>query len=89
MIRILVATRSILYNGREFRAGAPLPLDDPMMVEAWIHYGSAVYLTPEASDSAAAGPDPEPVQAAEPEAAPKAAPVHAPVVKGRTRKKAK
>lgn len=37
----LVATRPILYQGRQFQTGEQLPNYDSLMVEAWIKYGSA------------------------------------------------
>lgn len=39
----LVATRPILYQGRQFQTGEQLPNYDSSMVEAWIKYGSAKF----------------------------------------------
>ena len=39
----LVATRPIIYQGRQFATGEQLPNYDEDMVEAWLKYGSAKY----------------------------------------------
>lgn len=37
----LIATRPILYRGRQYKTGEQLPADDAKMVAAWIEYKSA------------------------------------------------
>lgn len=43
----IVATRPILYEGREFKTGEELPRYDADMVAAWLKYGSAKVLEKE------------------------------------------
>lgn len=38
----VTAKRPILYMGRMYQAGEPLPCHDPKMVEAWLRAGSAI-----------------------------------------------
>ncbi len=40
----LIATRPILYEGREFKTGEELPRYDADMVDAWMRHGSAKIL---------------------------------------------
>jgi len=40
---ILTAMRSVLYRSVQYEAGDALPADNPMMTEAWIKAGSAVW----------------------------------------------
>lgn len=91
MGRVLVAVRSILYAGREFKAGEVLPQDDPRMIEAWLQYGSAIEAVDEEDipeDAVIEDEDPEAGESEAPAGTEPAA-VPQPVVKGRTRKEKK
>ena len=39
----LIAQRPVLYLGRSYERGAVLPTQAPLMVEAWLRAGSAVW----------------------------------------------
>lgn len=37
----LIAKRAVLYQGRQYEPGEPLPAYDPTMVDAWLRAGTA------------------------------------------------
>lgn len=39
----LIAKRLILYQGRNYNCGDPIPANDPVMTEAWLKAGSAAW----------------------------------------------
>ena len=40
----LIAQMPILYHSRQFQAGDVLPVNDEVMVEAWLESGAAAYV---------------------------------------------
>lgn len=49
----LIALRPVLYLSRQYSAGDPLPVNNPVMVDAWIQAKSAKW------EDEAAGAEPE------------------------------
>lgn len=47
----LVAKRAILYQGRQYEPGEPLPACDPVMVDAWLRGNSAEIINNSITDS--------------------------------------
>lgn len=53
----LIAKRAVLYQGRQYEPGKPLPAYDPTMVDAWLRAGSAKMVSDAKPEETPAGDD--------------------------------
>lgn len=60
MENMLIARMSVLYLSRLYKVGDELPTSDPVMVQAWLEAGSAVW---ESGEAPAKKPTAKPVTA--------------------------
>lgn len=53
----LIAKRAVLYQGRQYEPGEPLPAYDPLMVDAWLRAGTAKMVSDAKLEETPAGDD--------------------------------
>lgn len=53
----LIAKRAVLYQGRQYEPGEPLPAYDPLMVDAWLRAGTAKMVSDAKPEETPAGDD--------------------------------
>lgn len=53
----LIAKRAVLYQGRQYEPGEPLPAYDPTMVDAWLRAGTAKMVSDAKPEETPAGDD--------------------------------
>lgn len=53
----LIAKRAVLYQGRQYEPGEPLPAYDPLMVDAWLRAGTAKMVSDAKPEETQAGDD--------------------------------
>ena len=53
----LIAKRAVLYQGRQYEPGEPLPAYDPTMVDAWLRAGTAKMVSDAKLEETPAGDD--------------------------------
>lgn len=53
----LIANRAVLYQGRQYEPGEPLPAYDPTMVDAWLRVGTAKMVSDAKLEETPAGDD--------------------------------
>lgn len=53
----LIAKRAVLYQGRQYEPGEPLPAYDPIMVDAWLRAGTAEMVSDTKPEETPAGDD--------------------------------
>ena len=51
----LIAKRAVLYQGRQYEPGEPLPAYDPLMVDAWLRAGTAKMVSDAKPEETTAG----------------------------------
>ena len=50
-----IAKRAVLYQGRQYEPGEPLPAYDPLMVDAWLRAGTAKMVSDAKPEETTAG----------------------------------
>lgn len=53
----LIAKRAVLYQGRQYEPGEPLPAYDPLMVDAWLRAGTAKMVSDAKPEETPSGDD--------------------------------
>lgn len=53
----LIAKSAVLYQGRQYEPGEPLPAYDPLMVDAWLRAGTAKMVSDAKLEETPAGDD--------------------------------